>query len=383
MENKIRLNTLELNKILFCSKNIVEKISTIDALKYILIQQLENGKYLLTTTNLEITLNFTLQLTEGGFDNNNKSFCINFSNFFNFISQIQDTDFILSNKDNKIIIQTSTSTLSLPKFDTSTFPTQALEENINYSNISCSEFINTTTKSLPFSSIDETRYNLNGLFVSNSHIVATDGISIIETKFSELEQNTSFKGGIIISNKVIPIINKIIQTFKPKSLDVGATKNFIYFKIDDIFTLSCRTVDGNFPDYTKVIDKNRQNSCIVKVNKEHYSSLIGILGRLRNITPDTAKTVKLIISTTHRSLTFSVSNNETSTSLTEKANYLDIRGARDLDLELYISVDYLIRTIHSLKDEPFFELQLAKDKFAPINIVANNSFIVIMPMRVG
>lgn len=100
---------------------------------------------------------------------------------------------------------------------------------------------------------DDTRFVFNGLYIESQKdsikFVATDGKRLAFIQENEISP-LSLEEGLIIPSKVISELQKLLGTegevfFKPEN-------NQIYFQFDNV-ALSCRLIQGKFPDYEKVI----------------------------------------------------------------------------------------------------------------------------------
>jgi DNA polymerase-3 subunit beta len=105
-------------------------------------------------------------------------------------------------------------------------------------------------------STEETRYYLNGVFLhltpEESGIVATDGKRLALVKSSAMESITEDIGVIV----PIKAVGEIRKTFaESEQLKICIAENQIIFS-DDTSTLTSRLVEGEFPDYEKIIPKD-------------------------------------------------------------------------------------------------------------------------------
>ncbi len=145
-------------------------------------------------------------------------------------------------------------------------------------------------------STDETRYNLNGVFLqasakdgkNNLRMVATDGHRL---SYEEKAVKGKWKigDGVIIPRKGISEIKKLLEgnegefTLEVDQKNVRITK--------DNVTLVVRLVDGQFPPYEQVIPKD--NTRVLSINKD---ILIKALRRVSLLSSERSKGVKFQIS---------------------------------------------------------------------------------------
>lgn len=144
---------------------------------------------------------------------------------------------------------------------------------------------------------DETKYNLNGIFTrveqtENGQVlkmVATDGhrLSISSGEFAG-SANPELLKGVILPKKGIYEIKKITDE-GDGLLQIGFFDNSAVIRKGDT-TLVMRLVDGEFPDYTRVIPA--ANDQIVKVSREE---LIHAVRRMAILSSEKFKGIMLEI----------------------------------------------------------------------------------------
>lgn len=136
-------------------------------------------------------------------------------------------------------------------------------------------------------SSDETRYHLNGVYVekqgSETVFVATDGhrLSLVKTPLRLPE----ISGGIIIPRKGVNELRKAVLALRGFEFSVGKKHAFVRSEKETIFI---RLIDGDFPNYRRVIPENTQIK--VRVPRE---DLLGALKRVSLLSDEYSKGVKL------------------------------------------------------------------------------------------
>jgi DNA polymerase-3 subunit beta len=136
-------------------------------------------------------------------------------------------------------------------------------------------------------STDETRYHLNGVYVekqgSDTVFVSTDGhrLSLMRTQL-RLPEITE---GIIIPRKGVNELRKAISALKAFEFSVGKKHAFVRSEKETLFI---RLIDGDFPNYRRVIPESTQIK--LKVPREE---LIGALKRVSLLSDEYSKGVKL------------------------------------------------------------------------------------------
>lgn len=224
---------------------------------------------------------------------------------------------------------------------------------------------------------DETKYNLNGVFVKaleegGSNIlrmVATDGhrLSIAERELTGTISRELGKG-IIFPKKGIFELKKMTEEEDGEIMLGFMDNNAVIKKGNTVVVM--RLVDGEFPDYTKVVPQN--NDRIVRANRE---LLLHCLRRMAILSSEKFKGIKFDIK--GGTMEISSSNPE----LGEAREELEIDYAGE-PLTSRFNARYLIDVL-SVLAESEVEL-LFRDELSPtiMRPAGDDRFIsVIMPMR--
>jgi len=150
---------------------------------------------------------------------------------------------------------------------------------------------------------DETRYHLNGIYFCNENetlnIVATDGHRLSIEKVPSFLENLPERG-IIVPRKGINEIRKLLAGEKTFEIAVG--KKHLFLRSEKQM-LSVRLIDGEFPNYKRVIPEKSQIH--VRVPREE---LIGAVRRVSLLSDEYSHGVKLFFS--NNSLLVNTSNIE-------------------------------------------------------------------------
>lgn len=225
---------------------------------------------------------------------------------------------------------------------------------------------------------DEAKYNLNGIFTkvevdsegNNSlKMVSTDGhrLSISSGKFKGTASSELLKG-VILPKKGVYELKKITDE-ESGTLLFGFMDNSAVIKRGD-FSMVMRLVDGDFPDYNRVIPTS--NNQVVKVNKEDFSHSVR---RMAILSSEKFKGIMLEI--TSGGIKISSSNPELGDAMEE----LDVEYEGEL-ISVRFNARYLLDVLAVAETERV-EMKF-KDELSPSIIVPENSesfLAVIMPMR--
>lgn len=224
---------------------------------------------------------------------------------------------------------------------------------------------------------DETKYNLNGIFTrveqsENGQVlkmVATDGhrLSIASGAFSG-QANTELIKGVILPKKGIYEIKKITDE-GDGLLQFGFVDSSAVIKKGDT-TLVMRLVDGEFPDYTRVIPA--ANDQIVKAQRD---ALIHAVRRMAILSSEKFKGIMLEIE--NNSIKISSSNPELGDAMEE----LDVQFDGN-PFSVRFNARYLLDVLMVCESEQV--LMKFRNELSPSIVTPDSNddmLAVIMPMR--
>ncbi|HPX60884.1 MAG TPA: DNA polymerase III subunit beta [Deltaproteobacteria bacterium] len=225
---------------------------------------------------------------------------------------------------------------------------------------------------------DDTKYNLNGLFTKVEtnekgeqclKMVATDGhrLSIASGPLKGTVGQELLKG-VILPKKGIYELKKVSEEDNGV-LMFGFMENSAVIKRGDSYMVM-RLVDGDFPDYNRVIPAS--NDRIIKVNKEAFTHSVR---RMAILSSEKFKGIMLEISAS--SIKISSSNPELGDAMEE----IDVVYGGE-PLAVRFNARYLLDVLAVAETETV-EMKF-KDELSPSIITPENSdrfLAVIMPMR--
>lgn len=224
-------------------------------------------------------------------------------------------------------------------------------------------------------STDETRYVLNGIFLSlKDHkvtMVATDGRRLALTD-EEVDVPAESQVETIVPTKAINELSRLLAA--KGELEIRFTENQVAFnlKAESGFTvlIISKLVEGNYPNYKQVIP-SVTGERIPLVREE----LLQALRRAEIMTSDKSNSVKL--SFTRNNLSITANTPEVGEARESLA--INYKGK---DIAIAFNPAYLMDPLKALdNDEVFIELN---DELSPGVIKINGPFLyVIMPMRMS
>ena len=224
-------------------------------------------------------------------------------------------------------------------------------------------------------STDESRYVLNGIFVSlkdgKMTLVATDGrrLALVDEEVEISEKST---GEFIVPAKAINELNRLLQDKGEVELKFGENQASFALKDDKGFSvlLITKLIEGNYPNYRQVIPGEAKER--IPINREE---LLQALRRAEIMTSEKANSVKMTFGKNQLAIT---------------ANSPEVGEARETlavnykgkEMAIAFNPRYLIDPLAALsEDEVFIELI---DELSPGVLKINGPFLyVVMPMRLS
>jgi DNA polymerase-3 subunit beta len=222
-------------------------------------------------------------------------------------------------------------------------------------------------------STDETRYSLNGVFVEESaggtvRMVSTDG-----HRLAFEEQTLGALGlskGVILPRKGLGELRKLLESGDEGVVAIGFKENMALVSKDKV-ELFMRLIDGDFPDYTKVIPKGNPN-----LAKIAHGELLQALRRVSILSSERYKGVKLEFS--ENNISISANNPDLGEAVEEiDAEY---NGA---PMSIGFNARYILDVLSVLGNDGEVSIEL-KDELSPSVIRQSGSagyLYVLMPMR--
>lgn len=354
-------------------QSIVEKRNTMPILSNVLLETVDD-RLDITATDLEVGMKSSYPVTtvKPG------KITVSAKKLFEIIRELPDADITFSTKENDWVeLRCGKALFNIVGLSPEEFPYfPSIQEN-NFIKIE-SELLRDMIEKTSFAIChDETKYNLNGVFLKATEadgktalkMVATDGhrLSLME-KTLEGSFGPELSKGVIFPKKGIFEIKKFAED-DPCELLLGFLDNSAVIKKNNTVVVM-RLVDGEFPDFTRVIPQN--NDKIVKVDREQF---LHSLRRMAILSSEKSKGVKLEID--REKMIISSSNPE----LGEAREDLESDYAGE-PLQIGFNARYLLDVLGVVDSQ--FVLLCLRDELSPalIRQAEKEDFTsVIMPMR--
>jgi DNA polymerase-3 subunit beta len=354
-------------------QSIVEKKNTLPILSNILIEAKENH-LVLSATDMDISITDKLDcnIIEMG------STTVSAHTLYDIIRKLPDTSEIeIISNDGKIMsLRAGKSKFSLGCLPKEDFPIIEIGDLENELSVDSQKFLQLMDKTRFAISNEETRYFLNGIYFHIKQIDQSSTLSLVATDGHRLAKfDFDFKGlildipGVIIPKKTVNELYKLLSNYDgPIKINLNSNK-MVFFVGESI--LITKLIDGNFPDYKRVIPKDNNN--ILKVNRQDFSLAVD---RVSTITNDKSPAIKFKL--LNNLMNMSSVNAESGTA-TEDI----ITSYSGDEIEIGFNSKYMLEMINNLED---VEITLSfKDSASPVIAEEDSNpelIYVLMPMRV-
>ena len=376
---EITVQTKELAHVLNFATSVVEKRNVMSELSNVKLVA-KNGILEIGATDLDLYLNQTI----GAEIKKEGESTVSTQILSELVRKIPDKEIILKQEagsEHLHIIGNSY------KFDLLTLPAinfpqmEDLDAEVSLK-VSCEEFARIVEYTSFAMSNEETRYNLNGIYlhIKNGEFssAATDAhrFSIATSK---VEPNINDFGVIILKKTVVELL-KIAKDAKNIHSDISVTlgANKIKFACNNLVLIS-KLIDGNFPEYETFIPTSNESKLIVNTKL-----LANAIDRVATITVDKFRAIKISLNDTQLTITATGeakgAANENIKFSNDKESYCSFSGN---NITIGFNPRYIMDVLGTLKEEQVHIYLNDASSPALIKTLENpkDSFVV-MPVKV-
>jgi DNA polymerase-3 subunit beta len=245
----------------------------------------DKTKLTLSSTNLEISINTSI----GAKVEQEGEITVSGKTLNDVVSNLSSGQITIESEQENIKITSGKFKSNILGSNSADFPSLPEKVGKNPITIKTNDLLNSLTKVLFAVSTDETRPILTGvLFVFDKKslkLVATDGFRLSEVKLKSEVDIEDMK--IIVPRAVLYELTKIGESSEEIQLSYEKESNQIIFTIGDT-TLSSRIIEGEFPDYEKIIPTSSLS--LISVDKSELEKSIKLASVFAR---DSGKIVKL------------------------------------------------------------------------------------------
>ena len=351
----------------------LRKKNTLPILSNILIETKETSLVLSATDmDISITDKISCNVIEAG------STTVSAHTIYDIIRKLPDSSEIeiISNDGKLMTLRSGKSKFSLGCLPKEDYPIIEIGNLENEMTIDSQKLLKLIDKTRFAVSNEETRYFLNGIYfhtkkenkVNVLSLVSTDGHRLAKFDF-DFNENSKEIQGVIVPKKTINELYKLLNDYSG-SVKINLDSNKIVFFVGESILIS-KLIDGNFPDYRRVIPLDNRN--ILKINRQAFSLAVD---RVSTITNEKSPIIKFKL--LKNLMNMSSVNNENGAA-TEDINTSYLGE----EIQIGFNAKYILEMINNLEDQ---EITLSfKDSSSPVTATEESNpdlIYVLMPMRV-
>jgi DNA polymerase-3 subunit beta len=370
---EFQISVDEFSKALYRAQGIVEKKSTMPILSSVLIEAKktpEGGRVSVSAYDLEVGVSgdHPAEVLKEG------SVALQAKALYEIVRNLPENVVVLKKgANNRVELSSGTAEFKIVGQSAEEFPALPKVDNTTFVPIEVTTLLDMIEKTSFAISMDETRYNLNGVYFdpgqSTTKMVATDGhrLSLVERPISG---KYGIKKGVIIPRKGLMELRRLLLEDTAAPGELGFTENSGVFRRQGL-VMVMRLIDGQFPDYGQVIPTESERQIVLP-----RARLLETLRRVALIASERSSAIKLEV--TSNQLRVSSQNPD----LGEAKEDLVIEYGGS-PIKIGFNAKYIQEVLMVLEAEQI-QLELS-DELSPgvVRPVGDKTFVsVIMPMRI-
>ncbi|HEY8153107.1 MAG TPA: DNA polymerase III subunit beta [Myxococcota bacterium] len=372
---KLSIAKAELQRGLGRIQSIVEKRNTMPILANVLLEARKQGKegFLdFAATDLEVAIRGSqiAQVDKAG------RVTASAKKLYEIVRELPDeTVRIEASNEAYLTIRCARAEFTLAGASAEEYPTLPSLPLENLATVQAPVFAQMIERTMYASSADETRYNLNGVYlelIPETHkirMVATDGHRLAYVDRSLGGEIHGLTGGVIIPRKALGELKRLLEEEDADELELGFQGNSGIVRKKGV-TLTMRLIEGEFPSYRQVIPREAKVQLVLAAEPLGHA-----LRRVAVLSTEQTRAVKLELSP--GLLKLSSSNPD----LGQAQEELDVDYAGE-PVQIAFNARYLLDAIAVMGAK---ELRLSlQDPLSPARIVPTDdedTLAVVMPMR--
>ena len=354
---------------LYWTQSIVERRNTMPILANVLIEA-QKGDIRVTATDLEVGVRGQVEgevAKEG-------TITVSAKKLYEIVREVPNDQVQLKRLENDWVeIRSGKSVFKIVGIDAKEFPQFPKFDSKGLSSMPASTIRQMIERTIFAVSTDETRYSLNGVYIEQNdggkvRMVATDGHRLA---FEEKDVGSmGLTKGVILPRKGLSELKKLLESGEEGVVSLGFKEN-MGLVIKDKVELFMRLIDGDFPDYTKVIPQGNPN-----IAKLDHDELLQALRRVSILSSERYKGVRMEFSDGKVSIS---ANNPDLGEAVEDIE-ADYKGKA---ISIGFNARYMIDVLAVLTGDGEIDIEL-KDELSPSVIRKNgveDYLYVLMPMR--
>jgi DNA polymerase-3 subunit beta len=287
---KLSIEREELQRGLARVQSIVEHRGTLPILSNALLTATKDG-IRLAATDLEVGVVAQLrgEVSKPG------QCTLGAKKLYEIVRELEESELTLQTEDeSRARVESGASRFSLLAISPAEYPTIPAGDGVSFLELEAPLLSAMISRTLYATSTDETRYNLNGVFMElvdggRLRLVATDGHRLSKVDRSLAAPVPFLAKGIIVPRKGVSEIQKLCDETEG-AVEIGlSTEGFLVVRRPDLL-LSCRLIDGEFPNYRQVFPKDHQIRLVLERER-----LLHAVRRVSLLTADRTRRFGLVL----------------------------------------------------------------------------------------
>lgn len=274
-------------------QGIVEKRNTIPVLANVLLET-SDGELCVTATDLEVGMrsSYPATVTRTG------KITVSAKKLYEIIKELPDREISFATRDNSWIEvrcgKAQFNIVGLAADEFPSFPQGDKVGGVTLTSSFCKEVIEKTSFAM---SQDESKYNLNGIYLkareegdgAQLRLVATDGhrLSLIEKPIKGAIPG-ELRRGVVLPRKGVMELRRLAEEGDADLTLSFLDNNAVVRKEQTVVVM--RLVDGDFPDYERVIPKTNDQEAVIAVDP-----FLHALRRMLILSSEKSRGVKMLM----------------------------------------------------------------------------------------
>ncbi|MDR3177516.1 MAG: DNA polymerase III subunit beta [Campylobacteraceae bacterium] len=283
----------------------------------------------------------------------------NGTKFLQIIKSLKNTDITLETISNSLYIKQNSSKFKLPMFNYLEFPSFPDIENKPKFDIDAENFSKAIKKITPAIDNNNPKFELNGALID----IKSDFINFVATDTRRLaifkkERQTDQNFSLIIPKKAIIEFGKLFF----QNIEIFYDENTIIAKSED-FTFFGKLINGKFPDYERIIPKEKHFR--IQLSREKMVESIKQISVISNEIKVTFKP---------KNIAFESLNDENIEAKTE----IDFETGLEDEVNLSFNSKYMLDFLSNIEENSF--ILGYNDSNLPFTLEAKDFITIVMPI---
>lgn len=369
---KVIINSHELKEAFNKILTVVDKRNSRPILTNCLVE-VEKNKLTLIATDLEVSAKVVLKANT----NDMGRVCLNIKNIFDILRELPDENLELEIDEVKNYLNLKCKNIDYSLLITSAeeFPLVSFEKTGTSFSLNSSEILKIINKTSYAISTDETRINLNGIYLQQLEgklrSVAIDGHRLALFDVGNFSGNSTYlQNGVIVPKKGISELKKICDIYPEHEVKITVDDSFINMSFGEEYYLSTRLIAREYPKYQTVIPNKTIHQ--LKVDR---NLILTAVKRIRLLSNEKTNGVKLDI----KKNTLTISANHPALGHAKEIVEVNYSG---VDIEIGFNAKYMIDSF-SVLDESEIIMEF-NNELSPVIIRSENipNYLgIIMPLK--